>query len=107
MIDKIKKFIYQIEINTIASSMGFFSDGLKKFYSHFSKRYPEYYEQYNQDSIPLNKENVIDNIVEGIISAIRLFSPENYQKTYVVFIVQDKETNVFDQKAIENGLWDK
>jgi hypothetical protein len=31
MIDKIKKFVYQIEINTIASSMGFFSDSIKNF----------------------------------------------------------------------------
>ena len=112
MIDKVKKFIYQIEINTIASSMGAFSDGLKKFFLHFSKKYPQYFEQYfnienSSYSIPLEKDNVIDKISNSINTAVNLFSPELGNKTLVVFIVQENERNEYDQRAIEAQLWDK
>lgn len=113
MIDKVKKFIYQIEINTIAASMGTFSDGMKKFFSYFSKKYPEYYEKYfnvgtsYSNNIPLHKEDVIDSIAESMYSAVKLFSPENYQSTLIVFIVQDTEKNVFDQRSVESALWEK
>lgn len=112
MIDQFRKFIYQVEINTIASSMGSHSDNLKKFFSHFSKKYPEFFQKYiNSDNsinyVPLEKENVIDNIADSMISAIKLFSPENYQKTLIVFIVPKEERNEFDQTAIENQLYEK
>lgn len=113
MIDKTKKFIYQIEINTIASSLGYFSDQVKKFYSYFSKKYPEFYEKYlpsesnSANSVPTNRENVIDNIAEGMINAIKLFSPDNYINTLIVFVVQESERNEFDQRAIENLVWEK
>jgi hypothetical protein len=109
MIDKIKKFIYQIEINTIASSMGSFSDGLKFFFNHFSKKYPDYYSKYfdmENNYVPINKENVIDNIVDSMYTAVKLFS-NDYQNNLIVFIVQDKERNEFDQRSIEEMLYEK
>lgn len=112
MVDKIKKFIYQIEINTIASSMGTFSDGLKKFFTYFSKKYPQYYDRYlntetTNNSVLLHKENVIDNISHSMYQAIKLFSPDSFSSTLVVFIVQENEKNEFDQRSIESQLWEK
>ena len=55
MVDKFLNFIYQIEINTIASSMGFFSDSLKDFHKYFSNKYPELYSRYLDSSTEENK----------------------------------------------------
>jgi hypothetical protein len=110
MIDMYKKFIYQIEINTIASSMGTFSDGLKKFINHFSKKYPQYYSRYfdteSSNLVPLHKENVIDNMADSMFTAVKLFS-NDYQNCLIVFIVQEKERNEYDQRSIENLLYEK
>lgn len=107
MVDKIKKFIYQVELNTIASSMGTFSDKLKTFFNYFSKKYPALYSNYKPERIPLEKENVIDNISSSMNAAIRLFSPSNYINTIIVFVIQENERNEFDQRSIEVLLWEK
>ena len=109
MMDKFKKFIFQIEFNTIACSMGFFSDSIKKFYSHFSKKYPKYYEKYfnSSNEIPLGKENVIESMADSMVKAIKLFSPDNYQNTIILTVVQENERNEYDQRSIETVLWDK
>jgi glutathione synthase len=112
MIDKMKKFIYQIEINTIAASMGTFSDGVKKFYSYFSRKYPEYFEYYlnlySNDSscLPLEKENLVSAIAESMCEATRVFNAD-ILKSLVVFIVQEGERNLFEQRSLENLLWEK
>lgn len=92
--------------------MGSHSDGLKKFFRYFSKKYPEYFKRYSNtesstNHVALEKENVIETIADSMISAIKLFSPENYQKTLIVFIVTKEERNEFDQRAIENQLYEK
>ena len=107
MVDKVKKFIYQIELNTIASSMGSFSDSLKGFFNYFSKKYPNLYSEFKPEKIPLEKENVIDNIASSMNAAVKLFSPNNYSNTIVVFVIQELERNDFDQRAIEVNLWEK
>ena len=107
MVDKVKKFIYQIEFNTIAVSMFSFSDKLKKFYSFFSNKYPNIYERYKDKEIPLEKKDVIPEFSSSLIESIKLFSPENYKNTLIIFVVQENEKNVFDQRTIENELYEK
>jgi hypothetical protein len=113
MVDKFKKFIYQIEINTIASSMGTFSDGVKKFLSYFSKKYPQYYQKYfdyetNEYQIPLEKENVISKISSAMSISVNKFNTDYpSRQVVVVFIVQDEERNEYDQRSIESQLWEK
>ncbi len=107
MVDKVKKFIYQIEFNTIAVSMFSFSDKLKKFYSFFSNKYPNIYERYKGKEIPLEKKDVIPEFSSSLIESIKLFSPENYKNTIIIFVVQENEKNVFDQRTIENELYEK
>lgn len=107
MYDKIKKFLCQVEINTIASSLGSFSDNMKKFHNYFKTKYPEIFSQYcpGEYNIP-EKEDTIDAIAESMKSAIDLLNLGD-KESIVVFVVQEKERNVFDQRAVENALWNK
>ena len=110
MVDKNKKFIYQIEYNTIAATMGLFSDGLKKFHKYFSTKYPEVFAKYlNKEKInvPVEKEDTIETFCASMVEAIKLYSKDDYKNTLIVFVVQENEKNIFDQRAIENELWDK
>lgn len=110
MVDKNKKFIYQIEYNTIAATMGLFSDGLKKFYKYFSTKYPEIFAKYLNKAdkqVPTEKEDTIETFCASMIEAIKLFSKEDYQNTLVIFVVQEGEKNIYDQRAVENELWNK
>jgi glutathione synthase len=109
MVDKIKKFIYQTEFNTIAVTMGTFSDEMKRFFSFFSKKYPEYFERFlnkNDREVPIEKADSISTFVDSIIEGIKLFN-ENYKETLIVFVVQENEKNIFDQRSIENDLWNR
>ena len=109
MVDKIKKFIYQTEFNTIAVTMATFSDKMKKFFDFFSKKYPEYFERFLNKTnceVPIEKQDSISNFVDSIIESIKLFS-ENYKETLIVFVVQENEKNIFDQRSIENDLWNR
>jgi len=79
MMDKYKKFIYQIEINTIASSMGFFSDSLRDFHKYFSIKNPELFRRYHESySIENSKENMI--IYKGNYCFFSYFISENIKK---------------------------
>lgn len=107
MYDSVKKFLCQVEINTIASSLGSFSDNLKKFHSYFKNKYPEIYSQYvGNDYLVPEKEDNIEVIADSMKTAIDLLNLGD-QESIVVFVVQEKERNVYDQRAIENMLWNK
>ena len=107
MIDQLRKFIYQIEINTVAVSCASFTDGLKKFYQHFSEKYPEYYVKYPEGSVPVNRKDIVGQITTAMYSACKLFDSDYPEKNLVIFIVQENEKNEFDQRSIEIELWEK
>jgi hypothetical protein len=103
MYDSVKKFLCQVEINTIAASLGSFSDNLKKFHHHFKNKYPEIFnEEYNTPE----KEDNIEVIADSMKTAIDLLNLGD-KEHIVVFVVQEKERNIFDQRAVENMLWNK
>ena len=52
LFDKIQNFLLFTEYNTIASSMGTFTDRVKKFYSYFSQKYPEIFKKYKEKQVP-------------------------------------------------------
>jgi hypothetical protein len=104
MIDKIKQFIYQIEINTIACAGEYFTDNLKAFHIHFAKKYLEYFEKY-QDHVPLDNESTVDNMVHSMRTAIKLQHQEP-NETIVVFVIQEGEKNEYEHRAIEWRLWE-
>jgi hypothetical protein len=102
MLDQFKEFIYQLEINTIACAGEYFTDNLKKFFIHFAKKYPEYFERY-LDAVPLGDEMIVDNIENSMYQAIKLNHNEP-KETIVVFVIQEREKNEFEQRDIEFQL---
>ena len=109
MVDKIKKFIYQTEFNTIAVTMATFSDEMKRFFTYFSKKYPEFFDRFlnkNDREVLIEKSDSIPNFVDSIIEGIKLFN-ENYKETLIIFVVQENEKNIFDQRSIENDLYNR
>ena len=109
MVDKIKKFIYQTEFNTIAVTMATFSDEMKRFFTYFSKKYPEFFDRFlnkNDREVLIEKSDSIPNFVDSIIEGIKLFN-ENYKETLIIFVVQENEKNIYDQRSIENDLYNR
>lgn len=107
MIDTVKNFIYQIELNTIAACLGYFSDKMRKYYQDMTTKFPKEFSQINMDNLPFHKPTNIDSIADSMIQAIKLFSPDNYEQTLIVFIIQSDERNEYDARSIQNLLWDK
>lgn len=89
MMDKYKKFLYQIELNTIAVAMGHFSDSLRDFHKFFAEKYPQIFQNFvenlnltenNQQEnkelvykIPFEKPEVISNIAESLNEALNIY----------------------------------
>jgi len=107
LFDKKQNFLFFTEYNTIASSMGTFSDKIKKFYSYFSQKYTEIFKKYSEKEIPLEGFNNIEKFAESIYEAIKLAFPQQYKESIIVFIIQKKETNIFDQYSLSDELYNK
>ena len=107
LFDKKQNFLFFTEYNTIASSMGTFSDKMKKFYSYFSQKYTEIFKTYSEKEIPLEGFNNIEKFAESIYEAIKLAFPQQYKESIIVFIIQKKETNIFDQYSLSDELYNK
>ena len=107
LFDKKQNFLFFTEYNTIASSMGTFSDKMKKFYSYFSQKYTEVFRKYSEKEIPLEGFNNIEKFAESIYEAIKLAFPQQYKESIIVFIIQKKETNIFDQYSLSDELYNK
>ena len=107
LFDKKQNFLFFTEYNTIASSMGTFSDKMKKFYSYFSQKYTEIFKKYSEKEIPLEGFNNIEKFAESIYEAIKLAFPQQYKESIIVFIIQKKETNIFDQYSLSDELYNK
>ena len=107
LFDKVQNFLLFTEYNTIASSMGTFSDRLKKFYSFFSEKYPDIFKKYKDTIIPVESYDNIDKFSESMVEAIQLGFPNQYKDSIIVFVVQKNETNIFDQCSISDDLYNK
>lgn len=108
MIDQNQTYPMLVEFNTISVCLGYFSDKIRKFYNDFSKKYPDLYAEYNQDNNHLpNKPLNQDCIADSIFEAVKLFSPENFSNTLIVFVIQNGEKNEYDARNIQNILFDK
>jgi len=146
MMDKEKKFLYQVELNTIAASMGFFSDSLRNFHKYFSEKYPLIFQDYINDNnfnesedekekdkdkekeinykVPFEKPEVIPNIAEALYEALNLYintlnnsnnllnaiNNDNFfskKNVSLLIVINEKERNVYDIRAIEDLLYMK
>ena len=107
LLDKNQNFLFFTEYNTIASSMGTFSDKIKKFYSYFYKRYPENFKRFIEKEIPMDGLNNIENFAESMNEAIKLAFPKQYKESIIIFIIQKNEINIFDQYSLSDELYNK
>ena len=99
----------QIEFNTIASSFGGLSSRASSLHRYLlnTAAYPAAAAQHiRPDILPTNAS--IEKLAAGLAAAHQAYGPpknsEGIRMQCVIFIVQDAEHNVFDQKHIEFAL---
>ena len=107
LFDKNQNFLFFTEYNTIASSMGTFSDKIKIFYSYFSKKYPEIFKKYCEKEIPIEGFENIEKFAESMFESIKLAFPQQYKESIIIFVIQKNETNIFDQYSLSDELSNK
>ena len=107
LFDKIQNFLLFTEYNTIASSMGTFTDRFKKFYSYFSTKYPDIFKKYKEKTIPIEGFENVQKFTEAMVEAIKLGFPQQYKDSIIIFVIQKRESNIFDQYSLSDELYDK
>ena len=107
LFDRIQNFLLFTEYNTIASSMGTFTDRLKKFYSFFIEKYPDIFKKYKEKKIVKDGFENVEKFSEAMVEAIKLGFPQQYKDSIIIFVIQKTETNIFDQYSIADELYNK
>ena len=107
LFDKNQNFLFFTEYNTIASSMGTFSDKIKKFYLYFSTKYPEIFKKYSGKEIPTGSFDNIEKFADSMHEAIKLAFPQQYKESIIIFVIQKNEINIFDQYSLSDELYNK
>lgn len=104
-----KTTVKQVEFNTIASSFGGLSSQVSQLHRHLLSidAYPENTTfPINQDSLPVSES--ADALATGMAKAHKAYGPSATElPTCVIFLVQDPERNVFDQRHVEYSLNEK
>lgn len=98
--------IKQVEFNTIASSFGGLSSQVSKLHGHLEAidAYPATLSKIiNQKSLP--ESNSASSLALGLAAAHKAYgSGSNSRRLCALFVVQDPERNVFDQRHLEYAL---
>lgn len=94
----------QVEFNTISSSFGSLSERSAALHRYLlsSTAYFNKSPYLRPENLPPN--NTTKSIVDGLAAAHRAYGNK---EAYVLFVVQDNERNVFDQRWLEYGLLEK
>ncbi|KAI3337270.1 glutathione synthetase-like protein [Xylariaceae sp. AK1471] len=98
--------IKQVEFNTIASSFGGLSSQTSQLHKYLaSTEYPLLEKSISSDTLDLPPNNSAAGLASGIREAFVSYgeSSTGHSKC-VVFLVQDGERNIFDQKHLEYSL---
>ncbi|KAI1313708.1 hypothetical protein F5Y03DRAFT_105475 [Xylaria venustula] len=98
--------IKQVEFNTIASSFGGLSSQTSQLHKYLSStEYPLIEKAIPRDTLTLPPNNSAAGLASGIREAFITYgaSTTGHSKC-VIFLVQDGERNVFDQKHLEYSL---
>ncbi|KAI9713398.1 MAG: hypothetical protein M1828_001432 [Chrysothrix sp. TS-e1954] len=105
--DRTKATIRQVEFNTIASSFGGLSSRVCSLHRYLlqTAAYPrEAATVVRPELLPTNAS--IESLAAGLYKAHTAYGPSKSERLQcVIFIVQEKERNVFDQKHIEYALF--
>ncbi|KAG9241651.1 hypothetical protein BJ878DRAFT_465930 [Calycina marina] len=97
--------IKQVEFNTIASSFGGLStqaSALHKYLSHVS--YPLLQSQIPIRSLALPENNSSIGLATGLKFAYHTYIASQKHEKCIIFLVQDPERNIFDQRHLEYEL---
>ncbi|KAF1983416.1 glutathione synthetase large chain [Aulographum hederae CBS 113979] len=98
--------VKQVEFNTIASSFGGLSSQVSALHRHLlsiGAYPPETSSLLNDDTLPESKSAV--SLAAGLAAAHKAYGPsKSSNPTCVLFVVQDPERNVFDQRHLEYAL---
>ncbi|KAK7531312.1 glutathione synthetase large chain [Phyllosticta citribraziliensis] len=101
-----KPKIKQVEFNTIASSFGGLSSRVSGLHKHLLsiEAYPaDVSPAITQDALPENKS--VASLAAGLAAAHKAYGQSRSTKPLcVLFVVQDPERNVFDQRLLEYSL---
>ena len=95
-----------VELNTIASGLGFISDKMKGFYEYLIGKH---YSTMNAKNLPEDCENT-DQIADSMKAAVDLYvahKQESPKKVILAYIVDYTGVTICDQKLIENALYFK
>lgn len=118
MIDQPTRELKLVEYNTIASSFGCLSQKVRNLHHYLADKYaPELKFNYN---LPIQEcckhtaqiadlylDSYIDRLVNQFCEAINLYrkSTKRTEPVCVLFVIEDNERNVIDQKLIESTLY--
>ncbi|KAI0665204.1 glutathione synthase [Cubamyces menziesii] len=94
----------QVEFNTISSSFGALSENVAKLHRHLLAT-TEYFNSsplLKLENLPPN--NTIAGLAEGLAAAHKAYASPS---AWILFVVQDGERNVFDQRWLEYELLEK
>ncbi|KAH9831388.1 uncharacterized protein C8Q71DRAFT_301509 [Rhodofomes roseus] len=94
----------QVEFNTISSSFGALSERSANLHRYLFKS-TQYYEvssHLREENFPSN--NTVAGLAEGLAEAHKAYGVPNAR---ILFVVQENERNVFDQRWIEYELLEK
>jgi glutathione synthase len=101
-----KPGIKQVEFNTIASSFGGLSSKVSALHRHLQSidAYPSTLAStINATSLPLSKS--VPSLAAGLAAAHKAYGPaKSGRQLCVIFLVQDLERNVFDQRHLQYAL---
>ncbi|EME42901.1 hypothetical protein DOTSEDRAFT_173414 [Dothistroma septosporum NZE10] len=101
-----KPSVKQVEFNTIASSFGGLSGKVTKLHRHLRAidAYPDSVSSIIMDAAQPESTSIA-SLAKGMASAHKAYGPSKTGlPTVVLFLVQDPERNVFDQRHLEYAL---
>lgn len=103
---EITPVIKQVEFNTIASSFGGLSSQTSKLHKHLSvTSYPLLDQSIQKNDLDLPSNESAESLAHGLRVAFDAYGKSDLShETCVVFIVQDPERNIFDQRHLEYQL---
>ena len=108
MVDSSEQQIKQIEFNTVSVSFGGLSTKIGQLQSFLNSTgfYDEKYnfKYYDDDELPISSS--VSDIAQGLADGNYYYNGEADNKdTIILFVVQPKERNCFDQRAVEYALF--
>ncbi|KAF8861999.1 glutathione synthase [Acephala macrosclerotiorum] len=101
--------IKQVEFNTIASSFGGLSAQTSKMHRYLAKNeYPLLENLLPTEDFNAPENNSAQGLASGILAAFEAYKTSNspLHDPCVIFLVQDPERNIFDQRHLEYAIQD-